>query len=172
MRLVSPSSEYQVKFARFFRDFERYDPDNADYYRRGVTDFKRYIQNLSNEEQGINLPKGYAPCSHFWMIADSGDMIGAIRVRHILHNEFLQTECGHIGYDIAPSYRSQGHGTHMLHLVLVKALQLGIETALVTADDDNYASRKVIENNGGVLDEIVYGKVFERPIARYWVSCV
>jgi predicted acetyltransferase len=41
----------------------------------------------------------------------------------------------------------------------------------VTADEDNVASRRVIESNGGELENIVMGKVYPNPIARYWVEC-
>lgn len=59
----------------------------------------------------------------------------------------------------------------MLKLALTKAKELGIKKALVTADEDNLASRKVIEGNGGMFENIVMGKVFPNPIARYWVRC-
>ncbi len=59
----------------------------------------------------------------------------------------------------------------MLKLVLPKAKELGIDQALVTADEDNNASRKVIEANGGQFEKIVMGKMFPNPLARYWISC-
>ncbi len=48
---------------------------------------------------------------------------------------------------------------------------LGISEALITADEDNIASRKVIESNGGRFEKVVVGKVFPEPLARYWVAC-
>ncbi len=59
----------------------------------------------------------------------------------------------------------------MLKLVLPKAKLLGISEALITADEDNIASRKVIEANGGQFEKVVIGKVFPEPVARYWVVC-
>jgi predicted acetyltransferase len=44
------------------------------------------------------------------------------------------------------------------------AHSLGVDPALITCDDDNVGSRKVIEANGGVLEDMSSG------IARYWVS--
>lgn len=92
-------------------------------------------------------------------------------MRHHIENDFLALEGGHIGFDVAPSYRGRGYGKKMLKLVLPKASELGIRKALITADEDNIASRKVIENNGGIFENVVMGKVFPEPIARYWVSC-
>lgn len=41
----------------------------------------------------------------------------------------------------------------MLREVLPVAASLGIEKALITCDVDNEASRRVIEANGGVLED-------------------
>ena len=40
----------------------------------------------------------------------------------------------------------------------------GIDPALVTCDDDNVGSARVIEANGGVLEDVRAGK------RRYWVA--
>ncbi|EEX40881.1 hypothetical protein VFA_003424 [Vibrio furnissii CIP 102972] len=58
----------------------------------------------------------------------------------------------------------------MLSLALRQAHALGIERALLVADSDNWASRGVIENNGGVFESLVWGKVFECELARYWIE--
>ena len=52
---------------------------------------------------------------------------------------------GHIGYDIAPSFRGRGYGKQMLKFALIEAKKLGITKVLITANEDNYASRRVIE---------------------------
>jgi predicted acetyltransferase len=43
------------------------------------------------------------------------------------------------------------------------AAGLGVDPALVTCDDTNVASRRVIEKNGGVLEDVRDGKL------RFWV---
>jgi predicted acetyltransferase len=70
---------------------------------------------------------------------------------------------GHIGYDIRPSARRRGHATAMLAEALPVAAKLGIDRVLVTCDDDNVGSRKVIEANGGVFEDQ------RREKLRYWV---
>ncbi|WP_413769821.1 GNAT family N-acetyltransferase, partial [Vibrio vulnificus] len=79
------------------------DRENADYYLEGKTDFSTYVQRLHDEAMGVNLREGYVPCSHFWLVDARKTVLGAIRVRHNINNEFLAMEAGHIGYDIAPS---------------------------------------------------------------------
>jgi len=171
MKLVVPSLEYATQFDSLCDDFLNNDPQNAEYYLQGHAHYTQYIQRLLDEAKGINLQEGYVPCSHFWLINSDSVLLGAIRIRHHIDNEFLSLEGGHIGYDIAPSYRGCGNGKLMLKLALSKAKQLGITKVLLTADEDNFASRKVIEANGGEFEKIVMGKVFPNPLARYWISC-
>ncbi|SIO92640.1 GNAT family N-acetyltransferase [Vibrio spartinae] len=171
MELVALSQAFQPAFEYFYEDFAQSDVENAEYYLEGKTDFSKYVQRLSEEAVGINLREGYVPCSHFWLVDREKSIIGAIRVRHHIDNDFLALEAGHIGYDIAPSYRGKGYGKLMLKLALSKAADLGIERALLTADEDNFASRGVIEANGGEFEKVVMGKVFPGPLVRYWVNC-
>ena len=77
---------------------------------------------------------------------------GPRRLRHRLTPALLEVG-GHIGYDVRPSARRRGHATAMLREALIVALGLGIESALVTCNVDNVGSRKVIERNGGVLED-------------------
>ena len=48
--------------------------------------------------------------------------------------------------------------------------RLGIDPVLITCDDDNIGSIKVIERNGGVLENIVTGPDVPRPKRRYWIG--
>ena len=52
----------------------------------------------------------------------------------------------------------------MLRAVLPLAHGMGINPVLVTCDVDNLASRRVIQANGGVLEDERCGKL------RFWVS--
>lgn len=70
---------------------------------------------------------------------------------------------GHIGYDVRRSRRRAGHATAMLAATLPVAHRLGIDPALVTCDADNVGSRRVIEANGGVLEDERNGKL------RFWL---
>ena len=106
-------------------------------------------------------PDWHVPCTTLWWI-DGDDYLGRIAIRHEL-NDFLLDVGGHIGYDVRPSRRRQGHATGMLKQSLAWARGLGIDPALVTCDDDNVGSIRVIEAAGGALED-VRGKK-----RRYWV---
>ncbi len=104
---------------------------------------------------------GWVPSTHLWFV-DGDEYLGRLSVRHAL-NDWLRQVGGHIGYEVRPTARRQGHATRMLALALPVAASLGIDPALVTCDVDNTASRRVIEANGGRLDDTRNGKL------RFWV---
>jgi predicted acetyltransferase len=106
-------------------------------------------------------PEGFVPSTTLWWV-DGDEFLGRIAIRHRL-TASLRVLGGHIGYDVRPSARRRGHATAMLRAALPVARSLGIESALLTCDLDNVASRKVIEHNGGVLEDEVNGKY------RLWV---
>ena len=106
-------------------------------------------------------PGSYVPCTTLWWV-DGDDYLGRLAIRHEL-NDFLLDVGGHIGYDVRPSRRREGHATEMLKQALPWALGLGIDPALVTCDDDNVGSIRAIEAAGGVLEDV------RRTKRRYWV---
>jgi predicted acetyltransferase len=107
-------------------------------------------------------PTGHVPQSTWWLV-DGEEYLGRISVRHEL-TEWLREYGGHIGYEVRPTARREGHATRMLRDVLPHVRALGIDSALLTCDEDNIASRRVIEAAGGVFED-------RRGIKlRYWVS--
>ncbi len=92
-------------------------------------------------------------------IADefSGSTIGDLMVGT------LKTLGGHIGYWVRPSARRRGIGSRAFLACLPHAYRLGIDPALVTCDEDNVASRRIIESGGGRYENVIGIK------RRYWV---
>ncbi len=104
--------------------------------------------------------------SELWAIKD-GVYVGRISIRHRL-NEDLKTMGGHIGYDTRPRCRGQGIASSMLEQALPIARELGITDALLTCNESNKHSIRVIEKNGGRLVETK--TQFEGgPIKRYYL---
>jgi predicted acetyltransferase len=122
--------------------------------------FAAYVAEKVAERERLLVPD-WVLCTNLWWV-DEGAYIGRMSIRHEL-NDWLREVGGHIGYDVRRSRRGQGHATAMLAAALEIADGLGIERALVTCDDDNVASRIVIERNGGVLEDKRGNKL------RFWV---
>jgi predicted acetyltransferase len=122
--------------------------------------FAAYVEAKLAMRTGEPRP-GWVHCTELWWM-DGDQYVGRMSIRHELNEELLATG-GHIGYDVRRSRRREGHATAMLRAALPIARGLGIESALVTCDDTNIASRRVIEKNGGVLEDQRGHKL------RFWV---
>jgi predicted acetyltransferase len=92
-----------------------------------------------------------------------------VSIRHRL-NDWLLAHGGHIGYGILPEFRRQGFATQILEQSLIIARALGIDRALLTCDDDNIGSIRVIEGCGGHLDEQWPTTPGPVPMRRYWID--
>ncbi|MCY4466936.1 MAG: GNAT family N-acetyltransferase [Chloroflexi bacterium] len=118
--------------------------------------FDEYLQTLRDKETAPLA--GMAPATLFWLIAPGDIYAGELDLRHILSDD-LRRFGGHIGYSIRPSLRRCGYGRLICRLGIEEARARGIGDILITCDDDNIASRKIIEANGGVLiDKINAGQ--------------
>jgi len=99
----------------------------------------------------------------------SDEIVGRTSIRHSL-NEFLKREGGHIGFAVRSDHRRRGYATEILRQSLVIARSVGVEHVLVTCDDDNAASARVIERCGGTLDTLVESSTGGAPVRRYWID--
>ncbi|MFF0625282.1 GNAT family N-acetyltransferase [Streptomyces sp. NPDC004296] len=124
--------------------------------------FAAYVQEVGGVSSDERVD-GPVPMSTFWWV-DGDTYLGRITVRHRLTPSLLEFG-GHIGYAVRPTARRQGHATAMLRAVLPHAHQrLGLDRVLVTCDDTNTGSRRVIEECGGVFEDRRQEKL------RYWIS--
>jgi predicted acetyltransferase len=120
--------------------------------------YVRWLRADAAEESA--RPPGYVPGTTMWW-AGGQQYLGRLTIRHRLTPSLLNVG-GNIGYDIRPGARRRGHATAMLAAALPVARGLDIDPVLITCDEDNTGSRKVIEANGGVLEDIRHGKL------RFW----
>lgn len=114
--------------------------------------FARYVEDLLGQAlEETRRPPGHVPATTLWWLA-ADEYLGRVAIRHRLTSRLLEAG-GHIGYDVRPSARRKGHATAMLRAALPFARRLGITSALITCDAANVASRRVIERNGGILED-------------------
>jgi predicted acetyltransferase len=119
--------------------------------------------------QGRNLPDGWVPMTTYWLVDDAGAVAGVSRLRHEL-TPFLLDHGGHLGYYVKASERGQGYGTQILALTLIEARHLGLKRALLTVDSENEPSIRVIERNGGVLEDEPIDETTGKLHRRYWID--
>ncbi len=165
--LSPPDVVYKLTYLDALREFHA-ELHNLEQDTVTLTqDFESYIRYL--ERQSTNERRdGLVPETFYWLI-DDGVYIGRLSLRHYLNDRLLQFG-GHIGYEIRPTKRRMGYGKALLHLGLEKARRQGITRALVTCDDDNIGSAKIIEANGGIHENTVLLNHRAVPTRRYWID--
>jgi predicted acetyltransferase len=140
--------------------FTSYDPG---------TRFADYLLRIAAQERGENLRPGQVPSTFLFAFAGAR-IAGRVSIRHRL-NEALARRGGHIGYVVVPEFRRNGYATEILRMSLTIARdRLGLRQVLLTCDDDNVASVKTIERNGGVLEGPGHANPGEKPFRRYWID--
>ncbi len=130
--------------------------------------FSHYVEMLKQWRVGENIPNDWVPNTYLVGVVEN-EIVGRVSIRHAL-NDFLERYGGHIGYGVVPSRRNNGYASEMLKQALSEAAVLGLHEVLVTVDDDNIASIRVVEKNGGVLENIVTGTGSDGPKRRYWIT--
>ena len=168
MELVSPAVRYRDTVLRGLRELRAeglpwWIAVDLDAVERGFAAFVE--EKLAAAHRRTET---FVPATVLWAIAD-GEFVGRISIRAEL-TDALRIEGGHIGYDTVPSFRGCGVATEMLRQALARARALGLDEVLLTVNDTNAASIRVIEHNGGVLRET---KVLapDRPAKRYyWIA--
>ena len=174
-RLILPdpafAAGYLAALAEGFSDTA--DPARAIDPAVIAADLPAHLRRL-NRQGGTETAAGGTtvlrpPSAHFWLVAGA-DFIGRVSMRYAL-NAALRHSGGHVGYAIRPARRRQGMGHAALALAKAHAAQRGLTRLLLTCDDGNAASARIIEAGGGVLEGI--GPHPDRPghlLRRYWIT--
>ena len=173
----------------FLREIEEKDKDeilamiaeinNSDDYEKfeGLSNIKKVtkenFQDFLVELKNNKNMKLYKPHlvdqSTFILVDEKNHIYGGTNIRHEL-NENLLRHGGNIGYLIRPSERGQGYAKLMLKLTLEKCRELIIEKVLITCREENIASAKVIESNGGIYESSLYIEEKNETYRRYWIN--
>ncbi len=166
--LELPSERWQSSFLQAMSEFQREDRyadlDLAELRRA----FPEFVARVTGFSRGQGSPEGYVPSTDYWLI-DGEEFIGIVSIRHQMTGWLLKAG-GLIGYSIRPSKRRMGYGTLILALVLPKAREFGFTRVLVTCDETNIGSKKIIEANGGVLENVVEIGTGQPRKLRYWIE--
>ena len=112
------------------------------------------IQIYKDSRDISKLPSYFVPSYDFFAV-DEDKFIGVVHIRVRLTEKLIRYG-GHIGYGVNPKYWNKGYGKEILRLTLKQFKHLIEEDKiLITCNDDNVGSYKIIEANGGVLENKV-----------------
>jgi predicted acetyltransferase len=165
--LVEPSLTYKDACLDAVREFHEAGEYSIDAEQLGGM-FEDLLARLAAAKDPANAPPGELPYEDFWLM-ENDEWIGKLTLRTTINARYLHAG-GHIGYEIRPSKRRQGYGTILLRMGLELARKRGLQRVLLTCDETNLGSRKVIENNGGQLENSVEVEGQTVLKMRYWIN--
>ena len=165
LRLELPSEKYKQEYADANEEERLYSPDTEHIFK----DNDNYLEKFERYRLGINLEPNYVPQTTLWLV-DDNHFYGELHLRHQLNDKLLVCG-GTIGYGIRWSKRGLGYGKYMLKLGLDYCKNvLDIRKAMITCNDDNFASEGVMLANGAVFGEKVTDPDDGRILKKYWVN--
>jgi predicted acetyltransferase len=161
-----PSKRYIQSFIAATREFHaegRYQELDIHALEQHFGGFvRRWLEREHTPRPGMVLE------SLYWLV-EGDEFLGRVSIRHELTPTLLRFG-GHIGYEVRPTQRCKGYGTACLRLALPEARRLGLRRVLVTCDTTNIGSRKIIEANGGQLQDVIQNDFRDVPTMRWWID--
>ncbi|VTX91903.1 GNAT family N-acetyltransferase [Fusobacterium periodonticum] len=127
-----------------------------------------WLEELKKRSSEDTVPKGLVPSSTYLAVREKDNyIVGMIDIRHYL-NKYLTQVGGNIGYGVRKTERNKGYAKQMLKLALEKCKELKIKKVLITCDEDNIASEKVILSANAKLEDI--RNVDGENKKRFWID--
>lgn len=172
LELITPTCNLHSEFLDMLAEYQQvgesrmFDQNNLTLIQEN---FSSYIQHLENNSKGINLKPSFVPATNFWLVINRKVILGESQLRHWLVPN-LEHRGGHVGYMIRPSQRNKGYGTKILAMTLTKARNMGLKRVLLTCNQDNLASARVIQKNQGKLTSEGFLENSDKVISRYWID--
>jgi predicted acetyltransferase len=167
LRLVEPAPSYKAAILDAVAEMQaigEWDISPQAFAER----FNDILSEIAAAKDPATAPPGVLPYEDLWLMDDER-WVGLLTLRLQLDEQFLHTG-GHIGYVIRPSKRRCGYGTALLRLGLDHARERGLGKVLLTCNETNIGSRKIIEANGGQLENAVVVTGQEGKQLRYWID--
>lgn len=167
VELVEPDVRYEASYRAAMREYTAEGRADEGEALEVHPSFASFVEELRDHARGRALPPGWVASDDYWLV-DGTIYLGRVQIRHEL-TAALRRYGGHVGYSIRPRARRQGHGTTALRLALRVCRDLGLGRILITCDEPNVASRRIIEANGGVLEDVIQLEGRPSRTLRYWI---
>ncbi len=142
-------------------DINRIDEYNADYkrmypgFKPFVTreNFADFLKSVEDKKNGIGN-NGVKEIFYFAIEDDKIVGHASIRLNPEVDGDTYKFS-GHIMYGVVPSKRKLGYGNKICKMLIEKMVAMGYDEIIITCNDNNIGSKKIIINNGGEFIESV-----------------
>lgn len=130
-----------------------------------------WLYNLKKYESEQTLPdSNHVPGIQYVLLNESQNKILGMGNLRVKLNDYLLNFGGHIGYSIAPSERRKGYGKIILKKLMNEARKGGLNRVLVTCNESNIGSSKIILDNQGILENKLFDSADQEWVNRYWIE--
>ena len=153
--LIKPNLSYADEIIKYKEESLKENPlINGSAGLNRFSSIEDWLEELKKRSSEDTVPEGLVPLSTYLGIREKDNyIVGMIDIRHYL-NEYLTQVGGNIGYSVRKTERNKGYAKQMLKLALEKCKELKIKKVLITCDEDNIASEKVILSANGKFEDI------------------
>ncbi|MEJ6464779.1 GNAT family N-acetyltransferase [Fusobacterium polymorphum] len=167
--LIKPDLSYADEITKYKEESLKESPlINGAAGLNNFSSIKDWLEELKRRSSKATVPEGLVPSSIYLGIREKDNyIVGMIDIRHYL-NDFLKQFGGNIGYSVRKSERNKGYAKQMLKLALEKCKDLKMKKVLITCDEDNIASEKVILSAGAKLEDI--RSLEGKNKKRFWID--
>ena len=153
--LIKPDLSYADEITKYKEESLKESPlINGSAGLNRFSSIKDWLEELKKRSSEATVPEGLVPSSTYLGVREKDNyIVGMIDIRHYL-NEYLTQVGGNIGYSVRKTERNKGYAKQMLKLALEKCKELKIKKVLITCDEDNIASEKVILSANAKFEDI------------------
>ena len=167
--LVKPNLSYADEIIKYKEESLKESPlINGSAGLNNFSSIEDWLEELKRRSSEATVLEGLVPSSTYLGVREKDNhIIGMIDIRHYL-NEYLTQVGGNIGYSVRKTERNKGYAKQMLKLALEKCKELKIKKVLITCDEDNIASEKVILSANAKFEHIRC--IDDENKKRFWIE--
>ena len=167
--LVKPNLSYADEIIKYKEESLKESPlINGSAGLNRFSSIEDWLEELKKRSSEATVPEGLVPSSTYLGVREKDNyIVGMIDIRHYL-NEYLTQVGGNIGYSVRKTERNKGYAKQMLKLALEKCKELKMKKILITCDEDNIASEKVILSANAKFEDI--RNVDGENKKRFWIE--
>ena len=167
VKFILPTAEHESDILDYIKEH-----DNFREPCLGFASFNNYgawLEQQIRRRENLNLEPNEFPSTLYLAFNEFNQLIGLTNFKTALPEELLR-HIGHIGYAIRPTQRGKGYATELLRESFPLAKSMGLNKVLITCNESNAASAKVIEKNNGVFENNLYVENDKITVKRFWIS--